>query len=751
MAIFYQDTAGLKEIGKYVADFIPEDKEEILRRAETACRHRFILLGQKEYQLKKKIDWNRDPATGKKWFLFRGRPFLFSWGSRADIKFVWELNRQQGLFYLGQAFILTKDKKYAEEITAQIVSWIDNNKNKNSVNWLSALELSLRVISWLWALNLTDWLNTLEKEIISRVEQSIYEQTRHIERKLQKREICNNHLIGEICALVIVGIIFPQFKDSERWLKKGLGVLTEQFGKQVYEDGVDKEQAWDYHRFVLDFYTLVVILCQKNNIPAPADIVSGLEKMYEALLYSGRPDGTGVMAGDDDNGRAMKLGLEPGLNFLPALSTGAVLFNRGDMKFAAGKFYPESLWLLGIRGLKAFEEIKEYRPVHLSKGLKDSGTYSMRSAWTRDALYLSFDCGPQGLGRAGHGHADSLSFEMCAFGKPLVIDSGTFTYNGPKEWRNFFRGTGAHNTVVVDQSDQAVHLDPYEQFGWSQKADGRISDWYSSERFDFARGSHNGYQRLADPVTHQRSIFFVKPEYWIITDFLSGEDTHKLELLYHFPPGEVKLEDGTLTCRTSNEHDANILIVPICGRKLQARVIEGSVRPIQGWVSFGYGDKLTAPVLEYSLTTKFPICIHSILFPFKNDTLPSISLRGQGSGCNALGQNNPDALGGAGYVEMDINDSQDFLAIAFKDNSAKTFGSYQTNAEMLFIRKERGRDKYKNIVLTNGSYVIREGQALFKSERRLAHLEIAIENDEAVVRMSENMNIEIPFCKIRTQ
>ena len=52
MAIFYQDTAGLKEAGKYLAEFIPEEKEEILRKAEMACRHQFILLGQKKYQLK---------------------------------------------------------------------------------------------------------------------------------------------------------------------------------------------------------------------------------------------------------------------------------------------------------------------------------------------------------------------------------------------------------------------------------------------------------------------------------------------------------------------------------------------------------------------------------------------------------------------------------------------------------------------------------------------------------------------------
>ena len=73
-----------------------------------------------------------------------------------------------------------------------------------------------------------------------------------------------------------------------------------------------------------------------------------------------------------------------------------------------------------------------------------------------DERWLVLDAGP--LGDGGHGHYDALHFEAYAYGRPLVVDPGRYTYSesGPN-WRRWFKGTAAHNTVTVDGLDQTPY------------------------------------------------------------------------------------------------------------------------------------------------------------------------------------------------------------------------------------------------------------------------------------------------------
>jgi uncharacterized heparinase superfamily protein len=54
----------------------------------------------------------------------------------------------------------------------------------------------------------------------------------------------------------------------------------------------------------------------------------------------------------------------------------------------------------------------------------------------------------------GHGHADTLSFEMSLNGRRVLVDTGTSRYD-ECPGRLFQRGTAAHNTVVVDDADSS--------------------------------------------------------------------------------------------------------------------------------------------------------------------------------------------------------------------------------------------------------------------------------------------------------
>src|SRR5206468_6518198 len=82
-----------------------------------------------------------------------------------------------------------------------------------------------------------------------------------------------------------------------------------------------------------------------------------------------------------------------------------------------------------------------------SRLFPDGGLIVMRSGWNDDAHQLIFDVGPLGCPfSAGHGHADLLSIQCSVFGRPCLVDAGTYGYTAEPRWRDFFRGTAAHRS-----------------------------------------------------------------------------------------------------------------------------------------------------------------------------------------------------------------------------------------------------------------------------------------------------------------
>lgn len=720
----------VKKIQNELPDnYAPEAINNIITKAETLLSRKFKIFEINKDLTGEIINWNRDPVSNSNWHVLKKKPILLSWRKNKDIKYVWELNRQQHLCLLGKAYIFTKDDRYSREIISQITGWIDSNPLGQTVNWISPLEISLRLVSWIWALSFICDSKAINEQVEEKIISSIYLQAKFIAANLQTRALPNNHLIGELAGMAIVGVIFPEFDEASDWREKSIKKLSEQIQQQVYPDGVDKEHAWDYHRFVLDFYTQVVIIYKKYKTDIPQVLLDCLEKMYEVLMFVLRPDGFAPMIGDDDSGLVLKVGDQSGNFYTSALSTGAVLFNRGDMKWCAGKFHEEACFLLGREGAEAFARIEAVRPKITSKEFKKSGQYVMRSGWNKEALCLYFDCGSQGMGQAGHGHADALSFELFAYGNPLIIDPGTYTYNGPKEWRNFFRGTAAHNTVVIDDIDQAEHLKPYEAFGWEQKADARPLRWYTSERFDFVSAEHDGYKRLKKPVIHRRDILFVKPEYWLMYDVILGKGSHKININYHFNNEKVKLDDRTKIVDTCNRDNGNIRIIPIDSNGFQMEIVTGRVNPIQGWVSESYGEKRKATVLQYTKEGTIPLTFLTLLYPFKNsDNCPI-----QVESVDLSDEINDGTLKCAKVV---FSMHTDYCLFAYESGSLKSFAGIQTDAKTAYIRVDNNNTVIQ-AVIEHGSFLMNGSSKIICLDKQIPFSEMFLCDGEKRIIVSE--------------
>jgi hypothetical protein len=266
----------------------------------------------------------------------------------------------------------------------------------------------------------------------------------------------------------------------------------------------------------------------------------------------------------------------------------------------------------------------------------EGGYVVFRSGWDRRAHHLVFDAGPLGCPvSAGHGHADFLSVQCTAFGEPYIVDPGTFCYTADAAWRDHFRGTAAHSTVVVDGVGQAQ---PGGPFSWASRPAARLAQWRSTEAFEIAEGEHDGYTRLADPVRHRRRVMWIKPWYWVVVDDLSGAADHAVELRFQFAPMEVTVTPA-LWARARGARGHGLLVRPFSTARLRADVLLGEPDPIQGWIAPDYGLRRPAPALVYSTTARLPLRIATLLLPIEDPSAepPPVSmLLGEGPGAVAL-------------------------------------------------------------------------------------------------------------------
>jgi hypothetical protein len=251
-------------------------------------------------------------------------------------------------------------------------------------------------------------------------------------------------------------------------------------------------------------------------------------------------------------------------------------------------------------------------PAPTSIGFPGSGYYVMRSDWQpREARYLYFDLTPQAQ---GHAHNDAGHLDLYAYGKPLLVDTGDYFLG----WG--FR-TALHNTVEVDGQQQAR----------GEQAPMMLHEWLTTRNFDFVDGAHGAYEDRG--LIHRRKILFVKPDYFLLCDLLTGQGSHQYEQFFHFAgptrnaAAEARLDPTTQAARTVHPDTANVQVVPAYPDGLQAAFAEAQDTDMKvedqyerkamlGWlVTGGTFQRVKSPVAVYTREGEAPQYFYDVLFP----------------------------------------------------------------------------------------------------------------------------------------
>ncbi len=605
---------GDARLPQFFEERLPDARLRSVATADALCDRSFSLLGHRALFLDAPLDWHRDAVSGQ-------RAPLVHWSRInpldaervGDSKVTWELNRHQWLVHLGQAYRLTGDERYSEIFAASVRDWMQANPAGMGINWASSLEVAYRLISWCWALNLFRDSAVLTPRLYVEMLGWLKAHAGHVERYLSHYFSPNTHLTGEALGLFYAGVLFPELPRAARWRKLGAKILIRQLPRQVHGDGVYFEQSTCYQRYTAEIYLHFLILAERNDVTLPDAVKQRVALMLDNLLAVCRPDGSMPQIGDSDGGRLLPLAQRGADDCRDVFSLAAVFFKRPDYAWAARGTSPEVAWLFGTSGCKVLDGLQPAPPADAPSQLYAEGGHAvMRSGWERHAHQMLFDTGPLGCRvSGGHGHADLLSIQCSAFGQAQLVDPGTYCYTGNAHWRDHFRGSSAHNTVVVDHKSQAVPVGP---FSWQRRPAASLKDWISTAAYDYADAEHGAYRRLRDPVQHRRRVLFVKSRYWVVVDDLTGADAHSVELMFQFAPMPVSLDaDGW--ARSGGPNGRGLFLRAFSAATLQAKVSQGGLDPIRGWISPDYGLRVPAPVLSYATVEKLPLRIVTLIVP----------------------------------------------------------------------------------------------------------------------------------------
>ena len=589
----------LKKVNWY-ADLMERIEDKGTRvKAEELLAHKFSFFSLEKEPFGNEINWHKDYKSGKQSPLVYSKSIDYRDYERiGDIKHIWEVNRHHHLIVLAKEYYLSGEQRYKNEVIQQIKSWIKANPYMKGVNWESSLELGIRLISWSWVWN---FIGDLDEEFKKVWLECIYKHCYVISKNLSSYSSANNHLIGEAAGLFIACIVWPFEKKSAVWVKKSFDVLVAEMEKQNYADGVNKEQAISYQQFVLDFFILAGLLGEKNNIKFPENYWQRIEKMIEFVASIIDKNGSVPNIGDADDGYAVILSEKEWFNICQSLiATGAVLFKRGDFKSKSNGFDEKSFWLLGVDGFEKFNALEEKRFETIKK-FDEGGYYVIGSNDGKDdEIKAVFDCGPLGyLSLAAHGHADALSFTLSIGGREVIVDPGTYAYHTQKEWREYFRGTSAHNTIRINKKNQSVSGG---NFMWLKKARASLLDWKSDNQNDFVKGEHNGYMRFKDPVKHEREILFNKvSRSFKIIDRIKACNSHYIEQFFHFSEecSVRKIDEGKWEIRNND-----VVVYIRLDKKLKVDIVKGSADTVLGWRSLKFDVKFPIFTMVGSLEGK---------------------------------------------------------------------------------------------------------------------------------------------------
>ena len=562
----------------------------LLRAADDLLAGRLQIFGRQIPLPRESKDWFRDADTG---IAAPNDVYSFDIDSRnpsvvGNHKFLLEPSRLQHVQLLAAAYFVSGRDAYAELAASQLQSWWQANPFLMGVHWTSGIEVGLRLISFAWTRRLlAAWPGSedcFEGSSIAR--DQIYRHQQYLSELRSHGSSANNHLLAELLGLYIGAKALAWFAESEGWASAAARALEAEARSQVFADGLSREQASDYHAFVLEIFLTATIEGWLGENPFSSGFHAVLSRMADAWAAMLDCSLRAPRQGDSDEGRVLLF--DPPDRDCQAIS----LLAAARPLVSAAEWWPACApdfrsQLFAAIAHRRPESGPPARPAKRPNLFESAGQAILRDTEHReDEIWCRCDHGPHGyLAIAAHAHADALSIELRHGGIDILADPATYCYLTEPEFRRYFRSTIGHNTLEIGAADQA-------RFGgsflWLDAPHSSLLEASGLESGHLAlwRACHEGYARQPGNPIHERSVELDRIDRRLrIVDQINASGNFPVRLAFHLGPTvRACLEDNNALLEWSRGERRWLGRLALPGR-LVWRTFSGSLRPMLGWYS----------------------------------------------------------------------------------------------------------------------------------------------------------------------
>ena len=514
-----------------------------------------------------------------------GPEFDWEWDPRGDIEWVAAVYRFYWAGPLAQAYAATRDEKYARTFVELTTDWIgkhkleDHKRNHPVYGWSGFVWLDIQ--TGIRATNICSTFRTMvhgeafTPEFLELLLASLYDH--QVKTKWIPMGRVHNKAVFEQRGFINIVNTFREFQECREWLALALERVTEVFLDQVTTDGVQREWSYGYHNGVLRDAVEIIERAESFGVQVSDAYRERVRLMHDYIFAVATPDLGAPMFGDGSR---------------------SLMETEDRSKWPLYNTLVEASELLGDPKYKARAELdRNALPNQKSYAFTEAGMYVLRNDWGPDQIHMGLHCSPVAI--SGHDQPDNGTFELYAYGRWLMPDTGFYTYGHDREGRAWHRQTRVHQTLTLDEKDSAD--------------DGRHLLWQSDDALDAVVVENGSYQNL----THRRSIWFVDHRFFVVLDEAMGTASGQLDLHFQFAPGDVVFDSGAKRAHTQFE-DANVLVQTAASGPV-------SMVEEEGWFAWSYGHRTPRKALCYGYEGTAPAAFLTLIVPYRGTDIPTVS------------------------------------------------------------------------------------------------------------------------------